>query len=171
MCEKWLDIRIVPKDVNQRDMLRLFVMPVLERLDKKETCYRTFHFLYESEGFLFRVAGEENETEHKIIPIVKERLAELGKHVKDAYSPVERGGQPYIGEEDFYKPNGWKSMEMFLEYASRVALFLEEKPPENGTIWQLERMSHCLYNAAGLTLQDEISLGIKGVFQLCGCDT
>lgn len=138
-------------------MVTSFAVPVLKQFDEKKVRFRTFHFLHEPDGFCFRVAGDKSEVDRKIVCIIMEQLVAIANEVK------EHRFVDFNGEQDLYGPNGWKSMELLLQSASRIALVSEENSPERDEIWRTERMAHCLYNALGLDFDEEIRVGIQGI--------
>jgi len=148
MDEVWLKtiITLYLKYEKKDDVLLKVIKPTIETL-KRGNLIETFHFLFEPNWEIwFRVRLKNENNIEKIKQIIKENLKKMSDIIKGSKfnDPADQKSFEKVFGED-----GWKIVQKFFEYNSRISLAKIDETVKKGEQFNDMALVHYFLNTLG----------------------
>lgn len=176
MAEQWFvpHIFLKPEAYESRDTILLdTIKPAVEAL-WKEKLIQTFHFLFEPNyEILFRVRLNEDASMERVKGVISERLTLIESLCVKIDSDENYHGEGDPRADWSFGTEGWRYMQKFLEYGSRITLLMREvkigrKPITEGRLnsqFNVGKLVHCFLNQCGMDVVREAHFHIDAYFE------
>ena len=147
MSDRWLIVEADFQTLQNQDIIRRFVKPIVDEFDGR---FITFHFFFERQ-FLLRLKAEETLLTESVIPFIDRKLSAL-----NAANRSVRVDAGYTEEHDY--ADGWQLAQRIFEVGSRLAILKSEASVGNvvaGPQLNEGKFVHLLLNQSGYSTGGE----------------